>query len=763
MPTPHESTTEENHSSNAANLDEETTRDDTNQSVAEAAIEPPLGKKEPEALDEEILSSEVKQANTVPSIPNRPIRRSTTTSTIENLISSYSNESTSDSEESGDALEESNKDSELVSRGETLINDNMSSQKGTSEKNDNGDNVKIPSVSVLNTSDKLLGGNFVTPSIPRRPEVGRRSTKTTVIEHAKQNTQESTIQNLQPLATKEGTMPVVEGSDKTWTLPELELGSLQSKFRDTSSEDDAKVGISGSSVHAIEENNINASGIKMDNEKLSEQVIIPSADDGCRVSVDSEQKFSTEKPDHSITVDSNRDFDLQASEKGSELPAKSTSTSTEGSTTEANSSSASDDTNAPDLVNTSNSSNSKSENFTNSETVDTECLLNPKIPNHRPVPKIPTRPKKVVSDISGPTVNETAILRSNPKAPPPKPKKLSSKIEAFQQMFNNSESASSVPEKRVAPLKQPSDFKKLSSEKVEFANNIRNVVGRGIALPGMAALNVNQSTEELEGNIKPETEEPKLTNNIRRARKPKGRLPRSLKELTIIEKSSRFEIVQGHLWEHHFSKEAENAPVEQESESKVDEISDGEDEPKQKYKKSEENLLKSQDSVTALVDSNCVPNEDANFKGTEITEGTTDLDHISEATDIEKKTSVLESGSHTVGNIGNISLSHMESKSTMGTFIDGIQHDLVESDGGNDENDNFKPSIETERIPKTESPNYQITDSIAAHPESIGIKGVEANELNLKNDNITSLNGIDIEDAVESIKASDGEDGEDGE
>lgn len=166
-------------------------------------------------------------------------------------------------------------------------------------------------------------------------------------------------------------------------------------------------------------------------------------------------------------------------------------------------------------------------------------------------PVIPSRPrKKFLNENNN---NYSTIVKQKPPAPPPKPKKMSSKIAAFQQMFNNPEVP---PIQKKAPLASPTSeipSRKLSTEKIKFAENLRNVVGRGIALPGMVDPNVASPSKE-EQNEPLANSAARVTSNIRKAKKPKGRLPKSLQEPVAVEALPRFKLVLGQLWKHTVTK-----------------------------------------------------------------------------------------------------------------------------------------------------------------------------------------------------------------
>lgn len=199
-----------------------------------------------------------------------------------------------------------------------------------------------------------------------------------------------------------------------------------------------------------------------------------------------------------------------------------------------------------------------------------------------PVPKMPiiplrpSKPKRLDSSVSEldsksspaiPSRPAKPATKEKPKAPPPKPKKLSSKIAAFQQMFNQ-EPTEAAKEEKSSPEKRG----KLSSEKTNFAANLQNMMGAGIALPGMANPEMLKKLApaelESEPSEKKSDEAPQPTS--RRAKGPRGkRLPKSIQE-TKITIEPRFKFSSGLLWELDFSKSSAEEPTEGVTEPKED-------------------------------------------------------------------------------------------------------------------------------------------------------------------------------------------------
>ncbi|KAF3990177.1 hypothetical protein FT663_02188 [Candidozyma haemuli var. vulneris] len=166
----------------------------------------------------------------------------------------------------------------------------------------------------------------------------------------------------------------------------------------------------------------------------------------------------------------------------------------------------------------------------------------------RSSPVIPSRPPKPAT-------------KEKPKAPPPKPKKLSSKIAAFQQMFNQEPAEAPKEQEKSAPEKRG----KLSSDKTNFAANLQNMMGAGIALPGMANPEMLKkfapAEPEQEASENKEDAAPKAP--ARRAKGPRGKkLPKSIQESKVTIEP-RFKFSYGNLWELDFKAPvAEDKPEE---------------------------------------------------------------------------------------------------------------------------------------------------------------------------------------------------------
>lgn len=159
-------------------------------------------------------------------------------------------------------------------------------------------------------------------------------------------------------------------------------------------------------------------------------------------------------------------------------------------------------------------------------------------------------------------------IGSKPKAPP-KPKKLSSKIAAFQQMFNQqtpmpSETTKYTQESEHERLRPESGEQevnngstapsKLSSDKMKFAQNLRGMMDKGVAMPGMVNPNLYQAKDN-ESSDESGSPEHNTISNIKKgvSKGPKGkRLPKSLKNPISVELKPRFDTVVLNLWEVGF-------------------------------------------------------------------------------------------------------------------------------------------------------------------------------------------------------------------
>ncbi|KAG7191628.1 Altered inheritance of mitochondria protein 21 [Scheffersomyces spartinae] len=210
------------------------------------------------------------------------------------------------------------------------------------------------------------------------------------------------------------------------------------------------------------------------------------------------------------------------------------------------------------------------------------------------VPHIPLiRPsKKLTSDESSPNVEiPLRPLRSSSfdstksipqKKPPPKPKHLSSKIAAFQQMFN----AEPVSlDENKAPKAPTRTVTKLSSEKLKFTEGLK--LGGGVPLPGMAnpallqklktrnisdaeVVNANErndddndddnnddNDDDNDDDTTAEKTIPVSDARKSRVRLRGKRLPKSA-QIAVEISTSRFTVVQGDLWALEYSKKADH-------------------------------------------------------------------------------------------------------------------------------------------------------------------------------------------------------------
>lgn len=178
------------------------------------------------------------------------------------------------------------------------------------------------------------------------------------------------------------------------------------------------------------------------------------------------------------------------------------------------------------------------------------------------------------------SINETSQSKSEtpqqeknttkPKAPP-KPKKLSSKIAAFQQMFNQETAPSRNPETSKSTSKPDLETKnsenkevpsRLSTDKMKFAQSLQGMMGKGIAMPGMVNPNFHQKIdiEEVES---PDKEVKILNVKKGIAKGPRGKkLPKSLKTPVNVEVAPRFNSFVLTIWELNFQADTKSNDME---------------------------------------------------------------------------------------------------------------------------------------------------------------------------------------------------------
>lgn len=169
---------------------------------------------------------------------------------------------------------------------------------------------------------------------------------------------------------------------------------------------------------------------------------------------------------------------------------------------------------------------------------------------HEPI--VPNRPDN--KDLESSQRDTQASVKLKP--PPPKPKKLSSKIAAFQQQLFNPANASSEEDVSSTGSKQPeSGIRKRSTEN----SVLLRFGGKAIPLPGM--FNPNQmpkpsiSHGEETSDDKEEKQESATANApVRRTRGPRGKkLPKAVADAEV-KTESRFAIELGKLWSIEFKK-----------------------------------------------------------------------------------------------------------------------------------------------------------------------------------------------------------------
>ncbi|KAI5963799.1 AIM21 [Candida pseudojiufengensis] len=303
------------------------------------------------------------------------------------------------------------------------------------------------------------------------------------------------------------------------------------------------------------------------------------------------------------------------------------------------------------------------------------------------VPKIPSRPKK--------EENSSA----KPKAPPPKPKKLSSKIAAFQQQLfqpqNKSEtdvSDNTTDSIQETPKSRPINFKKFE--------------GNGIPLPGMfnpAMLHVNQQQKPAEAS---ESIPSAATSNIKRTRGPKGKkLPKAIANASV-EAENNFNWESGSLWSFNFGKLKKNE-IEISKDERVDADTELRSQPPESSQKDVPNELEdpSDENSENVLESDERSTSETDFKGNELNTSASDKEepdalHMSEkdkipSTTVHIKDNLTEIISSRSRNISEISLSN--------------EPEGIESDNSSNTVSN-PPTFETEISP-VEQTQLEIGDS----------------------------------------------------
>ena len=176
---------------------------------------------------------------------------------------------------------------------------------------------------------------------------------------------------------------------------------------------------------------------------------------------------------------------------------------------------------------------------------------------HEPI--VPNRPDN--KDLESSQRDTQASVKLKP--PPPKPKKLSSKIAAFQQQLFNPANASSEEDVSSTGSKQPeSGIRKRSTEN----SVLLRFGGKAIPLPGMS--NPNQMPkpsishgEETSDDREEKQESATANAPVRRTRGPRGKkLPKAVADAEV-KTESRFAIELGKLWSIEF-KEITSTSVE---------------------------------------------------------------------------------------------------------------------------------------------------------------------------------------------------------
>lgn len=172
------------------------------------------------------------------------------------------------------------------------------------------------------------------------------------------------------------------------------------------------------------------------------------------------------------------------------------------------------------------------------------------------IPKRPSRPQNE-GQADGPNKPDHKSLRDEMKKPPPRPKPLSSKIAAFQTMFESGDlpflGTKSIPPRplkktAVTDANHPEEScdsnqnrAKLSEKHKAFAQNLKGMVGHGIPLPGLAtplALAAASKEEDEDNSDSPTKVLEPLARPGKGARNrtlKSRKLPASLKSAALVE------------------------------------------------------------------------------------------------------------------------------------------------------------------------------------------------------------------------------------
>lgn len=245
-------------------------------------------------------------------------------------------------------------------------------------------------------------------------------------------------------------------------------------------------------------------------------------------------------------------------------------------------------------------------------------------------PIIPVRPTKS---------SRSSSIESVPKLkpPPPKPKKLSSKIAAFQQQLfnptNNSEPSDAEENKGEGEQSKP-------RKPVDSNKFLLRFGGKAIPLPGM----FNPGQIPIPGKLSPSKDEADGQDDgssrsvdpapaVRRTRGPRGKkLPKSISE-TKVETESKFCLESGELFGLVFTKKVEEKPEVEQSDEWVadkdenddhvrDDILDdyNEEIPKDEEVPKDEDGNKDEEVSEPVKEQEQEVDEDIEFKKEEITE-----------------------------------------------------------------------------------------------------------------------------------------------
>ena len=220
------------------------------------------------------------------------------------------------------------------------------------------------------------------------------------------------------------------------------------------------------------------------------------------------------------------------------------------------------DRNPSDITNLqSNERETKNSSMTNSETnaerrpENSTTELDQSPPNEITTNKeanVPNRPRHREASPKANDIEQKSKETKNP------PKRLSSKIAAFQQIIQganrpnaNGNETFQKPSNNVA---HQQERQKLSSDKIQFAQNLQGMMSRGIPMPGMVDSRDKENHEEPFNEEKREDDN-EVHGSVQktRAKGPKGkRLPKAVLNAPKVDIEPRFKSTISPLWAIQF-------------------------------------------------------------------------------------------------------------------------------------------------------------------------------------------------------------------